>query len=209
MQRSWDNRTASRSPHVLFLQIRRAQLLTLLVVSVTVLFFALIPVSYGIPPLNNVRETPVFRVLPAVVGILCASSVNPVGSDQELLRGCRARNLRSALPFLLLFLALVTIALTGWLFSLVYPDQEVLGVIAPMLTSTVIFTAVGIISACYLTGSWQVIPTAALFLVLVGFGFQTFITPYAWNIFFHISAPIALIAGLSAVLAFLALRHRY
>lgn len=198
-----------RGPFILFLHIRRTGLLTLVIVVSALVFFASIPVSYGIPPLNGVRETPVYRALPVVLGTACAAAVNPLSSDQELLRGHRARKLRTVLPVALLILAIVAISSAGFIFARIYPDQEVIPVIAPMLTSTSIFASIGVISAAILPKAWQVAPTGIVFLILIGFGHRTFTNPQIWNILYEISTPI--VAATVALLlgAFITVQRRY
>ncbi|VEI14094.1 Uncharacterised protein [Trueperella bialowiezensis] len=91
---------------LLFLRIRRIHVILPATVLITIVAFAIMPSSYGIMALNGIRELEIYRALPCILGILCGVIVNPVASDQELLRGNRTRQYRVVLPFAVLAFSL-------------------------------------------------------------------------------------------------------
>lgn len=196
-------------PAVSFFRIRRIRAVILGIILAVSAFFATIPFAYGIMALNGVRELTISRILPIILGVICGTTVNPIGSDQEMLRTNRARIYRMVVPFAVLAFSQAVISAAGLMFAKIYPEHDVGSFVPPMMLATAFFCGVAICSAVFLNGSWQLVPPALIALPMIGFGYRTFYEPQGWNILLTTSPVIAGVTVLVLASAFAALSNRY
>lgn len=150
-------------------------------VVVTIALLALFPTSYGMPPLNMVREFALTRGLPVFLGALAGACVSGVTPAMEALAGAHVKRARACVLAGVVAAQLIVLVGSVGLMNIAL-DVGVGGRdLLIFLQGTLLFQSIAIISAYLFLGpALWVIPLTAFF-VQVFFPYRTYWEPNWWS----------------------------
>lgn len=178
-----------------FLSSRRVYTALALSAVACVLLLLLFPTSYGIYGANGIRDTPLTRLLPVVLGALAASTVHPVAPAMEATAPTRLLRIRvlslggiMLTQFLLLIISMATIqAIAG--VGLTARD------VAMYLSATAFWQGLCCLSAAFSSRMVAWAPPLTVLLFLLLYPWRDIDHPVEWNILLKINPFTVTLGG--------------
>ncbi|WPF66833.1 MULTISPECIES: hypothetical protein [unclassified Corynebacterium] len=170
-----------------FLSSRRVYTALALSTVACVLLLLLFPTSYGIYGANGIRDTPLTRLLPVVLGALAASTVHPVAPAMEATAPTRLLRIRA--------LSLAGIMLTQFLLLLVSMAavQASVGIglmardVAIYLSATALWQGLCCLSVAFSSRMAAWAPPLGVLLFLLLYSWKDSEHPVPWNMLLTIN----------------------